>query len=54
MSNINNLEICSPYTNDSEFDVDLKPAETIVVKYRINEAGWGAYSYGMKYRHGVG
>lgn len=41
MTNILNLDICAPYDNSNQFEVDVKPAETVVVKYRIDESGWG-------------
>lgn len=47
MTKLQHLQICPPYHNTSQCDVEVKPKETKVVKYRILPEGNGGYSYSL-------
>ncbi|CAD8113581.1 unnamed protein product [Paramecium sonneborni] len=48
LDKISNLEICPPYQNPAEVQVQCKPLSTVMVKYRVTKQGGGSFGYAMK------
>ncbi|CAD8194518.1 unnamed protein product [Paramecium octaurelia] len=48
LDKIQNLEICPPYTNPADVQIQCKPLSTVMVKYRVTKQGGGSYGYALK------
>jgi calpain-15 len=45
MANRKNLVICKPLCDSDHFELEVKPGQEILVKYRITPEGNGSYGY---------
>ncbi|KRX00415.1 hypothetical protein PPERSA_03636 [Pseudocohnilembus persalinus] len=65
LSNLSNLELCRQQQQEEDqeqeqeegsrqFEVEVGPSETQIVKLRIHESGFGGYGYSMGFTYGTG
>ncbi|CAD8129867.1 unnamed protein product [Paramecium sonneborni] len=48
LDKIQNLEICSPYSNPQKVEIECKSLSTVMVKFRVTKKGGGSFGYTLK------
>ena len=46
MNNRKNIVICQPFSDSDHFELEVKPGQELLVKYRVTAEGKGSYGYG--------
>ena len=45
MNNLSNLKACAPLNQDEQFQVEVRPKQVSLIKYRVTRDGNGAFGY---------